>query len=175
MTRQYAIKLAKKNSIGAAVDVPGPDVGTSHREMSWMKSTYQSYYGYEDINADAVTTGKSRNVGGISGRTESTGLGVFYCTRQILADARVTKNLGVAPGIKGKKFILQGFGNVGYWASKFFIEEGAILVGVAEFDGSIFMEEGICPDNLLEHKKRTGGVRNYPGSRSYDDEAAIYE
>jgi glutamate dehydrogenase (NAD(P)+) len=29
LTRQYAIKLAKRNSMGAAVDVPGPDVGTS--------------------------------------------------------------------------------------------------------------------------------------------------
>jgi hypothetical protein len=43
---KYAIKLATKNSIGAAVDVPGPDVGTSEREMSWMKATYQAYYGH---------------------------------------------------------------------------------------------------------------------------------
>jgi len=28
LTKQYALRLAKKNSIGAAVDVPGPDVGT---------------------------------------------------------------------------------------------------------------------------------------------------
>jgi glutamate dehydrogenase (NAD(P)+) len=58
ITRDYAIKLAKKNSIGSAVDVPGPDVGTSSREMTWMKSTFQSAFGYKDINADAVTTGK---------------------------------------------------------------------------------------------------------------------
>ena len=37
--------------------------------MSWMKSTYQAYYGHEDINADAVTTGKLKNLGGIQGRT----------------------------------------------------------------------------------------------------------
>lgn len=52
--------------------------------MNWMRSLYQSYYGQDDINADAVTTGKARNLGGISGRTESTGLGVYYATRQIL-------------------------------------------------------------------------------------------
>lgn len=44
---------------------------------------------------------------------------------------KVAKNLGVSVGIKGKNFIVQGFGNVGYWASKFFVEEGAKLVGVA--------------------------------------------
>jgi glutamate dehydrogenase (NAD(P)+) len=49
-------------------------------------------------------------------------LGVFYCTRQVLNNEKVAKNLGVSVGIKGKSFIVQGFGNVGYWASKFFVE-----------------------------------------------------
>ena len=31
LTRDYAIKLAKRNSIGSSVDVPGPDVGTGSR------------------------------------------------------------------------------------------------------------------------------------------------
>lgn len=85
LTRQYSIKLAKKNSIGASVDVPGPDVGTGEREMTWMKSTYQIYYGQDDINSSAVTTGKNKNQGGISGRKEATGLGVFYATKQLLS------------------------------------------------------------------------------------------
>jgi len=99
LTKQYAIKLASKNSLGAAVDVPGPDVGTSEREMNWMKSAYQSHYGHTDINADAVTTGKSRNLGGISGRTESTGLGVFYVTKKILENVQMAQRLGVSTGL----------------------------------------------------------------------------
>ena len=171
LTKQYALKLARKNSLGAAVDVPGPDVGTGEREMNWMKSAYQNNFGVEDINADAVTTGKARNLGGISGRTESTGLGVFYATRQILSHAGATKMMGVTQGLKGKKFVIQGFGNVGYWASKFFTQEGAILVGVAEFDGSIVDHGGIDPDRLLDFKKssRTKGVFGYPGGQSYKD------
>jgi glutamate dehydrogenase (NAD(P)+) len=100
---------------------------------------------------------------------------VFYCARQVLNDVRVAKNLGVEPGVKGKKFIVQGFGNVGYWASKFFVSEGAILVGVAEFDGSIYNENGIDPDTLLDFKKNNSGIRSYPGCQSFEDEAAIYE
>ncbi len=73
-------------------------------------------------------------------------MGVFYCARQVLTNEKVAKNLGVEPGIRGKTFIVQGFGNVGYWASKFFVEEGAKLVGVAEFDGSIYNENGIDPE-----------------------------
>lgn len=73
-------------------------------------------------------------------------MGVFYCARQVLTNEKVAKNLGVEPGIRGKTFIVQGFGNVGYWASKFFVEEGVKLVGVAEFDGSIYNENGIDPE-----------------------------
>ena len=46
-----------------------------------MKSTYQSLFGHKDINADAVTTGKFVRQGGISGRPESTGLGVFTASK----------------------------------------------------------------------------------------------
>jgi glutamate dehydrogenase (NAD(P)+) len=177
ITKQYALRLARKNSIGASVDVPGPDVGTGEREMNWMKSAYQSHYGHSDINADAVTTGKARNLGGISGRTESTGLGVFYATRQILDNAEVTKRLGVSTGLQGKTFIVQGFGNVGYWASKFFTEAGAKLIGVAEYDGSIYNTDGINPNDLLTFKNqsKTKSVRGFPGSKQFADEAAIYE
>lgn len=142
-----------------------------------MKSFYQSLYGQEDINADAVTTGKARNLGGISGRTESTGLGVYYATRQILNHAEMTKKLGVEPGLKGKTFMVQGFGNVGYWASRFFVNEGAKLIGVAEFDGSILDENGINPVDLHQYKLRskTKGVYGYPGAKSFEDESAIYE
>ena len=143
ITRDYATKLAKRNSIGSAVDVPGPDVGTGSREMTWMKSSYQSLFGHKDINADAVTTGKFDNQGGISGRPESTGLGVFTSAKLLLTDERIAKRLKVKPGLKDKTFILQGFGNVGYWASKYFTEEGSRLIGVAEVDGSIYNPNGL--------------------------------
>lgn len=169
--------MAKKNSIGAAIDVPGPDVGTGEREMNWMKATYQAYYGYEEINSDAITTGKSRSIGGISGRKEATGLGVFYAARGVLENSEMCKILGVKEGLKGKTFSIQGFGNVGYWASKFFIKEGAKLVGVAEWDGSIYDENGINPDELLEFKNRspTKTVKKYPGANTYEGEDAIYK
>ena len=56
--------------------------------------------------------------------------------------------LGVDKGLRGKTFMVQGFGNVGYWASRFFVNEGAKLIGVAEFDGSIYDENGINPHDL---------------------------
>jgi len=140
-----------------------------------MKSTYQAYYGHTDINADAVTTGKFKRQGGVSGRRESTGLGVFYSTRQLLNDDWTTRKLGVEKGISGKSFIVQGFGNVGYWASKFFVEAGAKLIGVAEIGGSVFNEDGIDPDDLKKHIETNGTVAGYNNaSETFEDEAAIY-
>ena len=63
---------------------------------------------------------------------------MFFVTKSILDNPILAKELGVTPGIKGKTFTVQGYGNVGYWASKFFTQHGAKLVGVAEADGSIF-------------------------------------
>ena len=69
---------------------------------------------------------------------------------------------------------MQGFGNVGYWASKFFVEEGGILVGVVEHDGSIYNEQGINPDLLNDFKKNNGGIKGYPGNY-FKNEQAMYE
>jgi glutamate dehydrogenase (NAD(P)+) len=63
---------------------------------------------------------------------------VFTCSKQLLNHPLIAKNLKITPGLHNKSFIVQGFGNVGYWASKYFTEEGAKLVGVAEVDGSIY-------------------------------------
>ena len=69
--------------------------------------------------------------------------------------------LEVEKGLMGKKFIVQGFGNVGYWASKFFTKDGAILVGVAEADGSFICPEGIDPEELNEYKKKKKGIKGF--------------
>jgi len=57
--KRYTVELAKKNSIGASIDVPGPDLGTGELEMSWMKEAYTAYAGHRDINAVGCVTGKS--------------------------------------------------------------------------------------------------------------------
>jgi glutamate dehydrogenase (NAD(P)+) len=179
VTRNYTTALCKKNSLGAAIDVPGPDIGTGEREMTLIKDQYQQLYGHRDINYAGVTTGKSIQHHGIRGREEATGLGVYYSTRQILSNAEQLQKLGVSEGLKGKRFIVQGFGNVGYWASKFFVQDGAILVGVAEADGSFICEEGINPDELWAYKRKRKGTKGYLGAHhkvgtEYVNEEAIY-
>lgn len=84
VTRRYTIELIKKGYIGAAVDCLGPDMGTNEQVMTWIKDTYQNVKGNDDINAEGCCTGKYIAHGGIGGRTESTGLGVYYAIRELL-------------------------------------------------------------------------------------------
>jgi glutamate dehydrogenase (NAD(P)+) len=179
VTRNYTTALCKKSSLGPAIDVPGPDIGTGEREMTIIKDQYQQLYGTRDINYAGVTTGKSVAHHGIRGREEATGLGVFYSTKQILTNDEQLRKLGVEKGLKGKKFIVQGFGNVGYWASRFFVEEGALLIGVAEADGSFICESGIDPKELWEYKKVKKGTKGFLSAANkqgteFVNEEAIY-
>jgi len=84
------------------------------------------------------------------------------------------KILGVKEGLIGKSFSVQGFGNVGYWASKFFVEAGAKLVGVAELGGSVYNANGIDPDHLKKHLETNGTVAGYEAPHTFEDETAIY-
>jgi glutamate dehydrogenase (NAD(P)+) len=82
LTRRYAMELAKKGFLDPSMDCPGPDMGTGEREMAWMMDTYR-FHNPENLYAQASTTGKPLSCGGISGRTESTGLGLYYCLREL--------------------------------------------------------------------------------------------
>lgn len=116
------MELAKKGFIGPQIDCLGPDLGTNEQIMTWIKDTYVTMYGETNINAEGCATGKFPSQGGIDGRNESTGLGVYYCIKQLLEmDSFIERSLlkGQSKGIAGKTIIVQGFGAVGYWAAKF--------------------------------------------------------
>ena len=68
VTRNYTNALAQKASLGPAVDVPGPDIGTGSQQMTWIKDQYKVLYGTRDINYAGVTTGKYISHHGIRGR-----------------------------------------------------------------------------------------------------------
>ena len=161
ITRRYTTELIRKNFIGPAVDVPAPDYGTGAREMAWIADTYVAFHG-DQIDALGCVTGKSVAQGGIRGRTEATGLGVFYGLREACEFEEDMKELGLEKGIEGKTFVVQGLGNVGYYTAKFCQEAGAVLIGVSEFEGAIHDPAGIDVDKLMAHRRDTGSILNYP-------------
>lgn len=167
ITRRYTIEMCKRNTIGPGLDVPGPDLGTNSRTMNIMKDTYQTFYGNGELNVSAVTTGKTLSQGGIDGRTESTGLGVYYGIREALNHTELCKKMNLSRGVEGKKFVLQGFGNVGYYAAKYLHESGGKLVGVCEYNSSCFNENGINPDDLLEYKMNKKTLKGYKDAETW--------
>src|SRR6478735_4251406 len=101
ITRRYTAELVKKNFIGPGTDVPAPDYGTGEREMAWIVDTYASMRPGE-IDGQACVTGKPVTQGGVRGRKEATGLGVFFGIREVCHMRDIMKKLGLSPGIKGK-------------------------------------------------------------------------
>jgi glutamate dehydrogenase (NAD(P)+) len=174
ITRRYASELVKKNFIGAGIDVPAPDYGTGAREMSWIADTYASL-NPGDVNALGCVTGKPVSQGGVRGRTEATGLGVFYGVRELCNVKEDMAKLGLTTGIEGKRVIVQGLGNVGYHAAKFFYEAGALIVGLAEYEGGVYSEKGINLEQLVAHRKATGSILGFEGVTSVANSGDVLE
>lgn len=174
ITRRYTAELVKKNFIGPGVDVPAPDYGTGPREMAWIVDTYNAFHPGQ-LDAMACVTGKPIEQGGIRGRVEATGRGVFYGVRHALTYAEDLKPLGLTPGLAGKKVVVQGLGNVGYHAAKFFAEADAKIVAIAEFDGAIFQPEGIDVEAVQKHREETGSILGFPGAQNFKDSAQALE
>lgn len=167
ITRRYTAELIKKNFIGPGIDVPAPDYGTGEREMAWILDTYSSMRPGE-IDALGCVTGKPVSQGGVRGRREATGLGVFYGLREVCEMKEVMEKLGLSTGVDGKRVVIQGLGNVGYHTAKFFQEAGAIIVGLAEYEGAIWSSSGLDIDQIYRHRKETGSILNYPGANNFD-------
>src|SRR5690242_5477929 len=135
ITRRFVFEMVRKNFMGPGLDVPAPDVGTGSREMAWIADTYTQLRPGE-LDALGCVTAKPVSAGGIRGRTEATGRGVYFGTREVCGIAEDMKALGLSPGLAGKRVVIQGLGNVGYFAAKYFQEAGAVLVGLAEAEGA---------------------------------------
>lgn len=171
VTRKYTMELIKKGFIGAAVDCLGPDMGTNEQTMTWIKDTYMNVKGETDINAEGCCTGKFINQGGIAGRAESTGLGVYYAVRELLGLQSFCDRAGFkGKGIRDKSFIVQGFGAVGYWASKFIERDGGKITTIVEYNGSIHNPDGFKVQDVKDYLTANGTLIGYPKAESENAE-----
>lgn len=120
--------------------------------------------GEKDINAEACCTGKFIHQGGIAGRTESTGLGVYYAIRELMHTKTFYEKAGLTEGLKDKTFVIQGFGNVGYWAAKFVHQDGAKIHGIIEYNSAIYSSKGFDPNDVKRYLNEKGTLQGYPGA-----------
>lgn len=159
ITRRFAFALG--NNIGPDYDIPAPDMNTNAQIMAWILDTYLSTVPPTARQCSAhVVTGKPIEAGGSLGRDKATGQGVVFAIQEWFRER--------GQPLAGATFIVQGFGNVGSWASRLLTALGATLIAVEDVTGATRSEGGLEPERLLAHARVRGGVHDYPGGRNID-------
>ncbi len=151
MTRRYTAEIILL--IGPDLDIPAPDLGTDEQTMAWMMDTYSMTQGK---TVPGVVTGKPLILGGSAGRREATGRGIVYALYQ--AARHLSQEL------KGRRVVVQGFGNVGGVAARLLWREGAPVVGISDVQGGIYNPNGLDVRQLEAHVAEAGGVAGFPGA-----------
>ena len=167
ITRRYTAELVRKEFIGPGIDVPAPDLGTSEREMAWMADTYNMMHP-SDLNNMACVTGKPITQGGIRGRREATGRGVVYVLQEFFRHPELVQATGLHGGLDGKRIVVQGLGNVGSHFARLVQQEGAVIVGIGESDGTISAPTGLDVNDVLQWREASGSIRNFPDAQTLD-------
>jgi len=162
ITRRFTYALG--DNIGPDLDIPAPDVNTNSTIMAWIADTYSSIKSPSVRQKNLhVVTGKPVGSGGLEGRDRATGFGVVTTIK------KWAKNAGKE--LNGMTFIVQGYGNVGYWASHFMKEEGAKLIAVQDASASLVNTEGIDPEELLNYSKNnSGNIHGFSEATELDPE-----
>jgi len=175
ITRRYTAELVWKNFIGPGINVPAPDMGTGEREMAWIADTYD-VMNMGGIDNFACVTGKPVSQGGIAGRKEATGRGVFYGVREALSFKTDAERLGLSRGLEGKRVVIQGYGNVGWHAAHIFAKEGgAKIVAIGEWNGWLHNDDGIDLDKLEEYRTEKKTLMEFPGAKTSRDAPKVLE
>ena len=164
LTRRFTSELIRKQFIGPGINVPAPDYGTGEREMAWISDTYDAFHP-SALDNMACVTGKPLSQGGIRGRTAATGRGVVYALRELFRHPKELKKIGLAGSLAGKRVAVQGFGNVGYHAASILHkEDGAKIIAVGEWDGTVYDVRGLDVEALDRHRTKTGSIRGFRGA-----------
>jgi len=161
LTRGYAYKISE--IIGPHKDIPAPDVYTTGREMTQIMDTFSKLNGNE--NTPGVITGKPISMGGSLARDVATGLGAAYTVREAAKMLKLK--------LKGSTVVLQGFGNASTFSGEYLEKMGAKVIAVSDSKGSISIPKGAKVSIILEHKKKTGSVVGFPGSKKISTEQLL--
>jgi glutamate dehydrogenase (NAD(P)+) len=155
LTRAFVDKI--NDIVGDHTDIPAPDMYTGPQEMGWFLDQYCKYHGYKP----GVVTGKPVELGGSLGRAAATGRGCLYVTEELL------ERLGEP--LAGKSVVIQGFGNVGGWAARLFVEQGARVVAISDISGGYYDPEGLDIAAAHAHVQKHGSLAGFEAPQRVDN------
>jgi glutamate dehydrogenase (NAD(P)+) len=159
LTRKFVDQIHE--FIGPLTDIPAPDVNTNARVMGWFFDQYTLHHGF----SPAVVTGKPVELHGSLGRDAATGRGCLFAIREVLA--------ADGKALRGTRFAVQGFGNVGSWFSRLAHAEGATIVAASDVNGGVFAADGLDVARLVDHVAATGSVVGFSGAERITSEAPL--
>jgi len=148
ITRSFMDKVEK--ILGPSRDIPAPDLNTNAQTMAWMMDEYGKLHGH----TPGICTGKPIELEGSYGRESAVGRGLTYLFRE------AAPQIGLSP--PESKCVVQGFGNVGYWAASIMQQIGVTLVGVSDAHGAIRNDAGIDAEELRRFMLEGGQLPEYP-------------
>ena len=162
--------------IGPDIDVPAGDIGVGGREIGYLYGQYRRIRGAFE---NGVLTGKGMSYGGSLIRPEATGFGAVYYANEVFAHEGDT--------IKGKTFVLSGFGNVTWGVARKLEELGAVVIAISGPDGYVHDPKGVLGKKIeyLVEMRNSGrdkvkdyadryGCSFYPGEKPWGVKADVY-
>lgn len=135
--------------IGADTDVPAGDIGVGGREVGYLFGQYKRLRN----EFTGALTGKGLSFGGSLVRTEATGFGLCYFTREMLASK--------GESFEGKRVLVSGAGNVAIYACKKATELGGKVVAMSNSRGYVTDENGIDYRVLEKLYERRAPISEY--------------
>ena len=152
--------------IGENTDVPAGDIGTGAREIGYLYGQYKRLTGLYE----GVLTGKGLSYGGSLARTEATGYGLLYLTKEML------KMNGI--DIAGKTAAVSGSGNVAIYAIQKAQQLGVKVLTCSDSTGWVYDPEGIDVAALKEIKEvkreRLTEYKNYRPNSEYHEGRGVW-
>ena len=151
LVRAFARKVGEiipKHYIG------GPDMNMTEREMAYIA---------DELQNPMAVTGKPSSMGGLPHELGSTGYGVALSTK-VAAEFK-------GESLNGKTVAIEGYGNVGTFAHKFFEEWGAKIVAVSDSKGTIYDKAGLKYEDLMKVKAEKKTVTAHHGGEKKDAKA----
>ena len=145
LMRAYTISML--DVFGADKDIPAPDMGTGPREMAWLMDEYSKAKG---MTVNGVVTGKPLVLGGSLGRTEATGRGVTTSALAGMDKLRINPYKASAA--------VQGFGNVGSYATILLHERGVTVTAISDISGAYHNDRGIDITAAIAYRDANKGT-----------------
>jgi glutamate dehydrogenase (NAD(P)+) len=158
LTRRFVTRI--HSFIGDHEDIPGPDMNTNPQVMAWIVDEYAKFSGF----TPGIVTGKPLQLGGSRGRISATGRGCLFAAERAAAD--------IGMSLDGATVAIQGFGNVGSWAARFFADAGARIVAVSDVHGAIFDGDGLDLEAVGNAVETDGAVAT-DGAESISNEELL--